>query len=124
MYVSSISSENQQVINSYGPGCFRIAKIVYKTSVLVFPERTISWPVKEMSEVSLLSFAELINSTPSVEVLLVGCGTRMERLETNLQRALRENGITADSMDTGAACRTFNLLLAEGRSLAASLIIL
>jgi len=57
-----------------------------------------------------------------VEVLLIGCGPRMVLLPSALRRQIREAGIGMDAMDTGAACRTYNVLISEGRRAAAALI--
>ena len=124
MDVTPFIPEDRQVIDSYGSGRFRVANIVYECSVLVFPDRTIEWPVARMDEVSLQSFIPVIDADPSVDVLLVGCGPIMHRLETTMRQELREVGIGVETMDTGAACRTYNALLAEGRQVAAALVVL
>ncbi len=124
MDVTPFIPEDRQVIDSYGSGRFRIANIVYESSVLVFPDRTIEWPVATIDEVSVKSFAQVIDAEPSIDVLLVGCGPIMHRLETTLRQELREVGIGVETMDTGAACRTYNALLAEGRRVAAALVML
>lgn len=124
MDVTPLIPEDRQVIDSYGPARFRIANIVYECSVLVFPDRTIQWPVARIDEISLPSFALVIDAKPSVDVLLVGCGSTMHRLGKTLQRELRAAGIGVETMDTGAACRTYNALLAEGRQVAAALVVL
>ena len=124
MDVTPFIPEGRQVIDSYGPARFRVANLVYESSVLVFPDRTVTWPVRSMDEVSLQSFHQVIVVEPSVDVLLVGCGPQMHRLEPELRRELREAGIGVETMDTGAACRTYNALLAEGRHVAAALIVL
>ncbi len=118
------TSEDLQVIGSYGPGRFRIANVVYENSVLVFPERTVKWPVSTMSDVTMQSLALVVDAEPAVEVLLLGCGARMQLLQKELRNELRAAGIGVDSMDTGAACRTYNALLAEGRHAAAGLMLL
>ncbi len=124
MDVTPIIPQDRQVIDSYGPGRFRIATKVYESSVLVFPERTIAWPVSAMKDVSSQSLELVMQAEPSVDVLLVGCGPRMQLMESELRAELRAAGIGVDTMDTGAACRTYNALLAEGRQVAAALILL
>lgn len=124
MDVTPLIPEDRQVIDSYGPARFRIANVVYVCSVIVFPDRTIEWPVATIDEVSLNSLAPVIDAKPSIDVLLVGCGSTMHRLESTLRHELREMGIGVETMDTGAACRTYNALLAEGRQVAAALVVL
>ena len=116
--------QGRQVIESYGPGRFRISGVAHAGSVLVFPERTIAWPVGTMAELSQADFAEIAAADPAVEILLIGCGPRLLPLPGALRAALRAQGVGCDVMDTGAACRTYNVLLAEARRVAAALIAL
>ena len=57
-----------------------------------------------------------------VEILLLGCGPRMAPVPRPLRETLRAAGIVIEAMDTGAACRTYNVLMSEGRRVAAALI--
>ena len=68
------------------------------------------------------SLAKLFADAAEVEVLLVGTGTTLKPLGKELRAAFREAGISADPMSTGAAVRTFNVMLAESRAVAAALI--
>ena len=113
---------DRQLIQSYGEGRFRISGTVHDGGVLVFPERTLPWPVASIRGVTVDSLAEVTAAEPAVEILLLGCGSRFETIPAALKEALREAGVMVDSMDTGAACRTYNLLLAEDRRVAAALI--
>lgn len=112
----------RQIINGYGDGGFRIGGERHEGSVVVFPERTISWHANEAGDLSLDSFATVVSASESVEILLVGTGTTMTFLAPAVRAALRDHGIVADVMTTAAACRTFNVLLAEDRRVAAALI--
>ncbi|MEM9682026.1 MAG: Mth938-like domain-containing protein [Pseudomonadota bacterium] len=116
--------QDRQVIESYGEGRFRISGAPYTGSVLVFPDRTIAWPVSRMEDISVGALSGVLDAEPRVEILLVGCGERLVPLSEDLRGPLREKGIGCDAMDTGAACRTFNILLAESRRVAAALIAL
>jgi uncharacterized protein len=113
-----------QVIHGYGPGLFRIAGVVHKSSVLVLPDRTLAWDIAEFADISLGGFEPLLAHDLSVDVLLLGCGAGMRLPPPDLRAALRKHGIVLEPMDTGAACRTFNILLTEGRQAAAALIAL
>ena len=112
----------RQVIQGYGEGGFRIAGARHQGSVLVFPERTLAWPVTDIQSVSLDSLRPVLAPDAGVRVLLLGCGARMAPVDPTLRAALREAGLGVEAMDTGAACRTFNVLLAEARGVAAALI--
>ncbi len=116
--------QDRQVIESYGEGRFRISGRAYTGSVLVFPDRTLAWPVASMPDLSMDALADVVAAAPPVEILLIGCGAKLALLPGPLRQALREHGIGCDTMDTGAACRTYNVLLAESRRVAAALIAL
>jgi uncharacterized protein len=124
MEITPAIPEDRQVIESYGEGRFRISGAVHTGSVLVFPRRTLAWDVTAMADLSLESLAPVVEAEPRVEILLIGCGARLTPLSGSLRAALREHGIGSDAMDTGAACRTFNVLMAESRRVAAALIVL
>ena len=72
-------------------------------------------------DLTLDSLAPVIEDG-NVQVLLLGCGPKLQMPPPDLRSALREKGIGIEPMDTGAACRTYNVLLAEGRAVAAALI--
>jgi uncharacterized protein len=114
----------RQIIESYGEGRFRIGGQVHAGAVLVFPERTIAWPVKAAGEATLENLEAVLSAgrDGSVDLLLFGQGPRMLMLSPALRQGLREAGIVIEPMDTGAACRTYNVLMAEGRRVAAALI--
>ncbi len=114
--------EELQVIQSYGDGRFRISNVVHDGAVLVMPRLAVPWHVQSMSQTSFPSLAPLFAEGRRCEILLFGAGLRALPLATDLRHALREMGVIADVMDTGAACRTYNVLLAEGRLVAAALL--
>jgi len=117
----------RQVVESYGGGAFRVSGLRLQGSILVLPDRTLAWPVASFAEITLESLAPLVDDAPAAgelrpELLLIGCGPRLQLLPGDLRRALRAQGLVCEAMDTGAACRTYNVLLAEGRAVAAALI--
>ena len=121
MDVTPIIPAGRQVIESYGASGFRVSGAAYAGSILVFADHTLDWPVAEIGEASFERFAPIIEHG-GIEILLLGCGRRMALVPAALRRALRAGGIVTDAMDTGAACRTYNVLLAEERRVAAALI--
>ncbi len=122
MDISPRALGDRQLIQSYGEGRFRINGTVHDGGVLVFPERTLPWPVASIRGVTVDSLAEVTAAEPAVEILLLGCGSRFETIPAALKEALKEAGVMVDSMGTGAACRTYNVLVSEGRRVAAALI--
>jgi uncharacterized protein len=107
-----------QVIQGYSDGLFRIAGETHQGSVIVFAERTVAWS----GEISEAGLADAFAAAGMLDLLLLGCGPRIEAVAPALRAALRRSGIAVEAMNTGAACRTFNVLLAEGRRVAAALI--
>lgn len=110
---------NAQLIQSYGPAGFRIGNAEYATHVLVSPTETIAWN----GELTIEALKPVVEAEPKCEVLLIGTGARHEMIAPELRRALKEQGLAVDTMDTGAACRTFNILLGESRRVAVALLL-
>jgi uncharacterized protein len=122
MEISSAVPTGRQIVESYGGGRFRISGRAYEGSVLVLPERTLPWPVAAIEALSFDSLAPVTAAAADLEVLLIGCGPRLGPLPEDLRGALRARGLAVEPMDTGAACRTYNVLILEGRPVAAALI--
>lgn len=122
MDITPLIPADRQVIDTYGPGRFRISNTLYETPVIVFPDRTVAWEVGDFAGLDTPSFEPVRTSEPPVELLLLGCGPRMQLLSSALRQELRRSGIVVEPMDTPAACRTYNVLLAEGRRVAAALL--
>lgn len=112
----------RQVVESYGGGRFRVSGVGYEGSVLVLPDRTVFWDVAGIEDVSVAGLAPLLDTESGVEILLLGCGAHLVPAPPDLRRTLRAHGIAVEPMDTGAACRTYNVLMSEGRLVAAALI--
>jgi uncharacterized protein len=110
------------LIQAYGNGGFRIAGNLHEGSLVVLPTRIEPWPATVMADVTPESLRIVTDAEPRVELLLIGCGPRIAPLPAELRRVLRAAGIAVEPMDTGAACRTYNVLVAEGRRVAAALI--
>lgn len=120
--ISPVVPQGRQVVEGYGGGRFRISGAVWTGSVLLRPDAALPWPVAEFRDLTLESLMPLTEGEALPEILLIGCGGRAELLPRTLREAIRAEGMVADAMDTGAACRTFNVLMAEDRRVAAALI--
>ena len=110
------------MIQSYGAGRFRIAGKTHEGSVLVFADETRPWPVNEVGEITLQSLAPATTVDVLPEIMLIGCGNASGPPPRELREGLKAGGLVLEWMNTGAACRTFNVLLAEERSTVAALI--
>ena len=111
-----------QVIRTYGPGHFLISDRDWREPVLVTPSATTPWPVTRAEELSAENVAAARAGAAPAELLVVGCGQRAMFVPPPLRAALKEIGLSLEVVDTGSACRIDNVLLAEGRRVAAALI--
>lgn len=102
-------------IDGYGPGFFRVDGTVVRGPVIVAPDGVRSWG-------GLADHARLLALAGQVDVLLLGMGRTILPPDPDLVAALDAQGIGAEPMDSTAAARTYNMLLAEGRRIAAALI--
>jgi uncharacterized protein len=111
----------RQTIQKYGAGGFRISGVDFIGSVIVMPGKAVAWPATRIEDLKASDFAAL-TAEGGFDVCLLGCGVRMEQVPEPLRAALMEAGLKLDPMGTGAACRTFNMLMGEERHAAAALI--
>ena len=124
MDLTPLVPQGRQIIESYGDGRFRVTGALHQGSVLVYPDKTVAWDVVEsaaLTEESLAGIAAA-GDAGTIDLLLIGCGARMVMIPQKLRAALRSHGVVIEPMDTGAAARTYNVLAAEGRKVAAALI--
>ncbi|MBL8628905.1 MAG: Mth938-like domain-containing protein [Rhodospirillaceae bacterium] len=122
MDLTPVSAPGRQKIQKYGNGRFTVSGAVFNGSVLVLPDGAVAWPATDIAALSDEAVSALIEHARSVDICLIGCGANAVPFLPDLRKRLKEAGVHVDFMDTGAACRTFNVLVAEGRSLAAALI--
>ena len=124
MDLTPLIPSGRQIVESYGEGRFRVTGQVYESPILVFPERTLTWPVIRFADASLENLEPVLAAgrEGNVELLLFGQGREMQLVPPALRQGLRAAGVVVEPMDTGAACRTYNVLMAEGRRIAAALI--
>lgn len=114
--------KGRQLIDAYGDGGFRISGEEYRGSVAVLPAETVAWGAEDISALSVESLAPIFASAEPVELLLLGCGNGFAQVPRAVREAAKARRLTIDAMETGAACRTYNILMAEGRRVAALLI--
>jgi uncharacterized protein len=109
-------------IDAYGNGGFRFADMSHRGSVLALPSGIRAWPVASPRDISEEVLAPVFEERDSIELLLLGTGLDVEFVSPFLRQALREAGIGLEVMQTGAAARTYNILIAENRKAAAALV--
>jgi len=109
-------------IDAYGNGGFRFAEMSHRGSILCLPSGIYAWNITDASELTLDALASVLTEGEGIEILLCGMGREISLIKPDWRQAFRERAISADAMTTGAAVRTYNVLLSEGRAVAAALI--
>jgi uncharacterized protein len=107
-------------IEAYGNGGFRFAGMSHRGSILCLPSGIHAWEPSKPPD--LASLAPALAEAAELALLILGTGRRNELPAADVRRAFADTGLPLETMDTGAACRTYNVLLAEGRSVGAALV--
>jgi uncharacterized protein len=108
-------------IDAYGNGGFRFADMSHRGSLLILPSGIYGWEVEDMAELTGASFAPLFAERDAIDFVLLGTGATQAWPTPTLRQAFTDNHLVVECMDTGAAVRTYNVLLAESRIVAAAL---
>ena len=109
-------------IDAYGNGGFRFAEMSHKGSILALPSGIRAWSARTPADISEETLAPVFEEGGALELLLLGTGLDIRAVPDALRWRLREARIGLDVMQTGAAARTYNVLLAENRKVGAALI--
>lgn len=108
-------------IHSYRANGFTISGNEIEGSVLVTPDRVQAWPLSDIAELTVEHLSDIANTADDIEVLLIGCGPKMLLLPAPVRASFAGFPFSVDVMETGAACRTYNVLIGESRRVAAAL---
>jgi uncharacterized protein len=115
-------SPGNHLITGHGTGWVEVNSLRHQRSLIVLPNLIVSdWDVADFDSLAAAHFERIAHLAP--EVVLLGAGATHRFVHPRLSRKLTESGIGLECMDTAAACRTYNILLAEGRHVAAALIV-
>lgn len=109
-------------IDAYGNGGFRFADMSHRGSILCLPSAVLAWNAVTVADVTPALIALLQEEGAAGGVLLLGTGRTAAFPEGQVMAAFRDAGLWLEVMDTGAAARTYNVLLAEERSVSAALL--
>ncbi len=109
-------------INRHETGRLWVNAQPHEGSVLVPWRGTVQrWPVAQLQQLTAQHFEQVLSLAP--ELVIFGSGARLRFISPALSRSLLERGIGMETMDTAAACRTYNVLASEGRSVVAALLV-
>ncbi len=109
-------------VEAYGNGGFRFAGMSHRGSILALPSGIEAWPPATPGEITPETVSRLLAEAGEIEVLLIGTGHGLVPLPRDSAALLKQVGLAPELMATGAAVRTFNVLLSEGRAVAAALL--
>lgn len=116
------TAENNNLITAYGDDYIEVNRVRYSHSIIVTPAQIISpWTEAAFADLSDADFSAALSLKP--EVVLLGTGSRHLFLHPRNYQSLSNQGIPLECMTTAAACRTYNILMSEGRAVAAAMIL-
>ncbi len=118
MDITPLVAAERPLIQAYGDGAFRIQGRQHAGSLILLRDQVMPWS----GELTAEGLAPILAVAAEVEILVIGCGATMTLVPPDLRQVLRDHGIVPEPMDTGAGCRTWNVLLAEDRRVAAALV--
>ena len=123
MDITPLIKGDRKIINSYGASRFVVSGKEYADSIILSPLTLDTWNIDSPFVWNEAVIEQLINAAKDAEVVLVGTGKNMMPMPSKWRSLFREKRISLDVMDTGAACRTYNVLLSEERRVIAALIL-
>jgi uncharacterized protein len=109
-------------IDAYGNGGFRFAGMSHRGSILCLPHAIEAWEPRSIEDLTPAAFAAVLAARDRIDFVLLGTGETHGMPPADVREALSAAGLGLDVMATGAAARTYNVLIAEGRRVAAALI--
>jgi uncharacterized protein len=115
MQLREIQFDSVQPVQGYGPGFFRVGGAAFEGAVIVTATGATSWA-------GLSDADALLELAGEIDVLLIGMGAEIAPLPRPIRTALEDAGIGVEPMGSPSAARTYNVLLAEGRRVAAALL--
>jgi uncharacterized protein len=112
----------QAPIDAYGNGGFRFAGLSHRGSLLCLPSGIWAWPPATPAEIDAAALLPVFAEADAMELFLLGVGTSMWLLPEALRRQFRDHRVAIEVMTTGAAVRTYNIVLGENRRAGAGLV--
>lgn len=112
----------RHLIDAYGGGGFRLAGLSHRGSLLGLPSGMWPWRYRSTAELDAAAFARILQEAAEIDTLLLGTGVDIAPIPRQFREALKAADIVVEPMATGAAARTWNVLVGEGRRVAAALL--
>ena len=111
-----------ELIDAYGNGGFRFGGMSHRGSLLCLPDGIWAWPVTNVTELTEAALESVFARAEALDVFLIGAGRDPWPIPERLRARFRKISLSVDAMASGAAVRTYNILLAENRRVGAGLI--
>lgn len=126
MDVTPLIKSDRMVIQSYKTGQFKISGQIHDGNILVFLDQVVPWNLQhDPNHLTCDDFQQLIdfqhNYDAQIDIIILGCGEKTIFIPPFLRQDLKKHGLSIEAMDTGAAARTYNVLMAEDRRVVAAL---
>ncbi len=122
MKLHALAPSSSNAFTAYGDGYVEVNALRFEHSIIVVPDQpVVDWPVASFDDLSVASFTAVAAMNP--ELVVFGSGARLRFPHPRLTAPLAARGIGVETMDLHAACRTYNILMAEGRKVVAALLI-
>lgn len=113
-------SKNRYAVTGYGAGYLAVNTVRYEQPLVITPDQTPEpWPVLQFDALDAAAMAALLEKRP--EIIVLGTGSVQRFAVPAVLRPLIEAGIGLETMNTPAACRTYNILMGEGRRVVAAM---
>jgi uncharacterized protein len=109
-------------IEAYGNGGFVFAEMSHRGSLLCLPEAIWAWPVTRPEDIDEAVLVRVFEAAAGIDTLIIGTGNDVWLPPPDLREALRAAKVVLDTMQTGPAIRTYNIMIGERRRVAAALI--
>lgn len=122
MDITPLIPKNHNIINGYGVDGFKINETIYKNTIILTASQLLEVKVNSIAEIFSSNLKEVFNEAP--EILLIGTGANHIAISPEIKNKIKSQypAITVSEMATGAACRTYNILMAEDRNVAVILL--
>jgi uncharacterized protein len=121
MKLTDESTRRIQLVRAYSPGAVRVGELLVQHSCLLRADRIEEWRPKRLSQLTVEDWEPVFALEP--ELVVLGSGSTQRFPDTALMAAVLARGIGLEVMDSGAACRTYNILVTEDRPVVAALLL-
>jgi uncharacterized protein len=121
MEIRREQNDAQYQIRKYSPGCITVNEQEYSSSILVMPQYFSAWAVQDINSLQEINLLALLDLRP--DVILLGTGDKLVFPASNITQTVTNKKVGLEIMTTDAACRTYTILVAEGRNVLAALLI-